>query len=133
MEPDLITATGRHARYMELALKVAMHSPWHSRFRLGCVIVQNGMTVSVGWNDSHKTHPRAAHYKLQGLHAELAALVGVDSELLRGSTAYVARSRRITRTGMAKPCALCLHELRKSGVYKVYYSTNNDLVGMLRL
>lgn len=131
MKTHLATNETRHRKYLDLALKVALRCPYENRYRLGCVIVQRGVPVSIGWNNEHKTHPRASKYNFQRLHAELSALIGVEHSLLHRATAYVARPRKISRTGLARPCPLCEQELFQSGISRIYYTTNNDDIGWI--
>lgn len=122
----------RHDRYIEFALNVARKGP-DQKYRMGCVIVQRGVPVGMGFNNMRKTHTRASSYRHPYIHAELSAMIGVDSSKIKGSTAYVARVRRDDRQGMAKPCEFCEEELRKMGVSKVFYTTDTEKIEEMKM
>ena len=111
----------RHRRYIRYALRRANDAP-DQMFRLGCVIVKHCAVISSGTNNMKKTHPRAIGYDYPFLHAELDAMIGVDADILHGSTIYVAR-QRASSIGLAKPCSFCLAQMRKFGIKEVYYTT----------
>jgi len=91
---------------------------------MGCVVAKGSVPIGSGVNDMLKTHPKAVdHYPYPYLHAELAALTGIDAQEIRGTTAYVARRTKAGRQGMAKPCEYCEAMLRKLGVRGVFYTT----------
>ena len=112
-------------KHVEFAIRVANKAPLQ-RQRVGCVIFQGNTPINFGFNDMKKTHPRAAQFKYPYIHAEIAALIGVSDEELRGTIAFVARVRKKTRTGLAKPCEVCEQELRRVRIKRVYYTTCTD-------
>jgi len=112
----------RHKRYIRYAIRVSGDAPLQ-RYRLGCVIVKNGSPISCGVNNMNKTHPKAIDYQYPYLHAELAAMIGVDERELAGSIAYVARRTSLT-IGLAKPCPFCLEQMRRVGIKGVFYTTS---------
>jgi len=61
------------------------------------------------------------------LHAELGAVLGLDSSLTSGSIAYVVRVKG-GEWRMSKPCPMCEQALRFCGVKKVVYTTNDNSV-----
>lgn len=127
--------TSKVRRYIEFAIQVAQKkTPPGQRYRLGCVIVRDGVPVGVGYNDPFRTHPRATlGYRWPSVHAELAALIGVSERELQGAIAYVVRLRRITRTGYARPCEGCQYHLRQMRVKRVYYTTNTEAIECMEL
>jgi len=125
--------TKKHKRYVEFAITIARKSRTDQKQRIGCVIVQNGVPIGIGFNDMKKTHPKAQQYNYPFLHAELSAMLGIDAKKLNGAIAYVGRIRKKTRTGMAKPCSCCQEELRKLGVEQVFFTTDTEEIGNIKL
>lgn len=118
--------TGKHTRLIRYALRRAGQAPKGQQHRLGCVLVKGGTPISSGVNNMAKTHPMAIKYAYPYLHAELAALIGVEADEIEGSVAYVAR-KKARGPGMAKPCECCEALMRKMGVKGVYYTIENGV------
>jgi len=121
--------------FMRLARNVSFHS--QHRVRIGCVLVKNGKPISVGFNKMRThpiykkvNHPRAKY--IQSLHAEMAAIISARTDL-NGAVAYVYRERKDGSMGTAKPCPVCEMLLSEAGVKKVYYSTDNGNIEVMRL
>lgn len=132
----------KHMRFIEAALHVAEKSNPRQKQRLGCIIVQKGIPVGIGFNNMTKTHPRAVQcsekgeehkcYRSPYVHAELAAMIGVDAKKLKNAIAYVGRIKRDRPTGMAKPCIRCHEQLERMGIKEVFYSTEIEgVIGYL--
>jgi len=92
--------------------------------RHGAVIARRGVLISYGWN-KNKTHPAAIHYYSKCIHAELAAIIGVNKVDLPGMDIYVARKMRSKGEplGISRPCKICMDMLCKAGIRRVYYTT----------
>jgi deoxycytidylate deaminase len=93
-------------------------------YHLACILRKGKHTAYIGVN-SYKTHPKYGRAYPDGssaycMHAEMDALrfyrKGMSVEVLR-----------FTPTGyaMARPCCLCMAELRRKGVRKVRYTTRS--------
>ncbi len=86
--------------------------------------------LSIGQNSYIKTHPRqATHAKKVGeperiyLHAEISALIKC-----RGKP-YKIKVERKNKEGqymMAKPCPVCEHAIKESGIKFVEYSLGQE-------
>jgi tRNA(Arg) A34 adenosine deaminase TadA len=95
-------------------------------YHVAAILKRKGRIVKIGENTS-KTHPRFKRQYPDGtwashMHAEMNVLrfaqPGDDIEVMRFSKC----GHHMT---MAKPCPLCMVELRKSGVRKVRYTNWN--------
>ncbi len=65
------------------------------------------------------------------LHAELGAILGVDRNVTRGSTVYVARINKEGQAKISKPCPMCQNAMKHVGVRKVVYTDEEgDIVSM---
>jgi deoxycytidylate deaminase len=90
------------------------------------ILDRKGRVLSVGYNSYIKTHPlQAKHARAAGqplrvyLHAEISALIKC-----RGKP-YKIRVERQNKDGqymMAKPCSICQHAIKKSGIKFIEYS-----------
>jgi len=95
-------------------------------YHLAAILRRKGRVIKVGEN-TDKTHPRFSRQYDDGswashMHAEMNVLrfaqPGDEIEVIR----FAKRDYEWT---MAKPCLLCMAEIRKSGIKKVRY-TNWD-------
>lgn len=115
----------RETDLMAKAEKLAMMSELPNRH--GCVIAERNKILGLGWNKD-KTHPAASETISQHIHAELAAIIGVNTKDLRGSDIYVARMMRTKPQpvrGMSRPCEHCIKLIRKAGIKRMYYTILN--------
>jgi deoxycytidylate deaminase len=94
--------------------------------RHGAVIARRGVLISWGWN-KNKTHPAAVVYYSNCIHAELAAILGVNKDDLPGMDIYVARRMRSKGEplGMSRPCKQCMVMLREARIRRIYYTTHD--------
>lgn len=125
----------RNKRFVELAKRMASKS-LYERFRHGAVLVKGGSVINVASNSKnfssfgnrfreecgHATH-----------HAELGAILGVDSSTTNGSVIYVVRINKKGELRMSKPCKMCHQVLKFVGVKKVIYSLDNKCFESYRL
>lgn len=99
-----------------------------ARQRHAAIIVKGGRVMNVGINRCHnnpRDYPAGmidTCVEQNGIHAEVAAMRGVDEDILRGATIYVARVSPGGNVSLSKPCKRCTDALNKSGVRKVIYS-----------
>lgn len=115
-------------KYFEHAYVAAMCSPGISRgkFRIGAILTDNKRIVSVGFNQ-YKTHPKLAKYSDHPfLHAETHSMIRHGLDNCEGLTMYILRYRKGGDVGMAKPCDVCMHMIKESGISKIYYTTSGQ-------
>ena len=95
-------------------------------YHLAAILRSNGKVIRVGEN-THKTHPRFKRQYEDGtwgshMHAEMNVLrfakPGDEIEVLR----FTKCSHQLT---MAKPCSICMQEIKKAGIKKVRYTDWN--------
>ena len=95
-------------------------------YHVAAILRRNGKVVKVGANTS-KTHPRFKRKYPDGtwashMHAEMNVLRFAQP----GDTVEVMRFKKCDHSlTMAKPCHLCLKELRAAGIKKVRYTDWN--------
>lgn len=111
--------------FMNMAASVAKRSIL--RIRVGAVVTKRRHIVSMGYNQK-KTHPLIHKFPYDphvGLHAEMDACFGIDTDMLSGSTIYIARLLRNNKTALSKPCEGCQALLKYFGIKNIIYSTDN--------
>lgn len=103
---------------------------------LGCVVVLNGTVISRGHN-AMKTHPLQKIYNLERfedvstparIHAEIAALSPIryiEKKALAKCEIYVYRELKSGKKAMARPCKSCMKFIKKLGIHKIFYTTND--------
>jgi deoxycytidylate deaminase len=125
-------------RWFDLAMKIAKTSV--CQFKHGAVIVIHGKPISLGMNIpenrniqklfnrgpyNHEAHKRRE--RSDQIHAEVHALLKADTDL-KGSTLYSARYRPKGLRGDSCPCESCAQIISISGISKVVYHDNGNLV-----
>lgn len=101
----------RDIALLKVAIKVARRSTAHHKH--GCIVVSGGRIISMAVN-SYAT----------GWHAEAKAIHGLEC---RGARLYVARLRKQQLAGLSAPCSQCLLAIRKAGIRRVVYTTNDPI------
>lgn len=116
-------STWRQRQFLAKAARAAQKSSMTHRH--GCIIVAaDGTIVSEGFN-----HHRMAMSHRFSIHAEVAAL----HRAKRAKTRFTDCEMYVVRLGpgpsalkYSRPCEDCVHEITKSGIRRVYYSTNEN-------
>lgn len=111
--------------FLEKAAYIATHSNVKCQ-RHGCVIVKDGEIVAEGFNQ----HTKHFEHKFT-IHAEIDALLKLkkNKKILNECELYVVR---IGTDSMgrplkySRPCEDCTKAILKSGIRRVYYSTDPD-------
>ena len=123
--------SGKNRNMLAIAQAAALNSD--HRYRLGAVIVSGSRVMGVGWN---KTRNRPAnvsfkHIKECTVHAEVDALRGLAP--LRRASCFVARLDAYGSPTLARPCDDCWQALTDAGVTKVYWTVDEETVGVSRV
>jgi deoxycytidylate deaminase len=92
-------------------------------FHLAAILLRKGDVVKIGENTT-KTHPRFKRYYNDG---SSAACMHAEMNVLRfakpGDVIEVIRfSKKDHSWTMAKPCDICMQEMKKTGIKKVRYT-----------
>jgi deoxycytidylate deaminase len=92
-------------------------------YHIAAILKRNGRIVKIGEN-TDKTHPR---FKRQYEDGTWASHMHAEMNVLRfsqpGDEIEVIRFKKIDHTvSMAKPCDLCMKEMKKSGIKTVRYT-----------
>ena len=99
-------------------------------FKVGCVIFKGKRIIGVGHNGirSSKVHPKYKLFK-NSLHAEQAALLGLDWSGLKGMSVLVMRIRRSEgKLYLALHCKMCQSLLLEVGIRDCYFSGSDGQI-----
>jgi tRNA(Arg) A34 adenosine deaminase TadA len=126
----------RKRRFVELAARSAEQSCYGS-LRHGAVLIKGGSVLNVA-NNKENYCSFGDRFRERGsgratLHAELACVLNLDRRITHGGTMYVVRVGKDGKHKMSKPCTMCEAVLKHVGVNKVYYSTNEETLEMIKL
>lgn len=102
----------------------------------GCVVLHHGKIMSSGYNYDRVQYKHKNKYKYGctntscSTHAEMSAILS-----LKGKKANALLVIRIGKDGSlrdSKPCQYCYEFIHKIGIKKVYFSTDNQKVEIMR-
>lgn len=118
----------RQYTYFKRAITLAQKSTCHNQ-KHGCVIVRDNDIVAEGYNHTH-----LHMYHRFSVHAEVDALTRL-AKLARNKRYMSACDMYVVRIGrdsmghplkFSRPCEECIKAIQKSGIRRVYYSTNTE-------
>lgn len=112
-------------------------------YYLCAVLTKSNKILSIGFNKI-QTNRFVEYYadRAKGMyrdfhvttHAEMDAVMQVRHKTdLNGARIYVARSRKIGDTGLARPCLICQHMLHSHGIKRAYYTISDEEYGVMRI
>lgn len=107
-------------KYFDFCKRLSLKSN-HHQHKLGACIVKKNKIIGFGYNVD-KTHTKSPH-KYKRLHAEVASILGLPYEELRGSTIYVYRETKSGDLALARPCASCYEMIKLVGIKYICYSS----------
>jgi len=98
-------------------------------YRIGAVVFKGAKIFGVGHNAfrSNGIHPKYQVWK-GSLHAEQAAVLGLDWAKLKGTSMLVVRVTKTGKLAMAKPCQVCMSLINYLGIKNLYYSDRNGTI-----
>lgn len=113
----------KHQIFVERASQLAQKSPCKTH-RHGCVIVKDNEIVAEGYNH----HCTYLHHQFS-IHAEVHALskLKYNRKIIPQCDMYVVRigtDNMGNPLKFSRPCSDCTKAIEKSGIRKIYYSTN---------
>ena len=100
------------------------------RVHLGAVVFKGKRIISSGHNGIRSSSINNRYKEwLNALHAEQAALMGLDWTRLSGYSLLVLRvSKTMEVLGNAKPCSMCQGLIKTIGLKDVYYSDHHGQI-----
>lgn len=102
---------------------------------VGAVIFKGKRILSSGHNGIRSSSIDRRHVSYpEALHAEQAALIGLDWTRLSGYSILVLRLSKVEEhLGNAKPCPMCLKLIQTVGIRNIYYSDQHSQIVRLEL
>ena len=107
------------------------------RVKIGCVLVKGHSIIRSGYNSGTKKSPLQAAIDTKyfncdctgKLHAETMALLPYikQKQNLSGATLYTCRIKGNGEYGMARPCPRCMQLIKKVGIKKIVYTTDDGV------
>lgn len=124
----------KHRRFINKAIEKANQSPMYHKH--GAVIVHRGKIIASGYNSlqEHKTYSYSIHAEIATLKDFLKRNKNID--ILPECYIYVVRIGKESMdfpTKMSKPCSNCYNSVKKYGLKKIYWSTNENINYQLNL
>lgn len=102
----------------------------------GCVVLHHGKIMSSGYNYDRVQYKHKNKYKYGctntscSTHAEMSAILS-----LKGKKANALLVIRVGKDGSlrdSKPCQYCYEFIHRIGIKKIYFSTNNQDVEIIK-
>ena len=136
-KPDkILNYNGKVQRYMHLAKNIAFQSPLPD-YRHGAVLVRGGSVINTGTNKlNFCSFGNRFRNKKEGkatVHAEIAAVLGIERSNTEGAIIYVARIGKAGAYRLSKPCSMCQAVMKHVGIKRVVYTIDNKTVGSYKI
>lgn len=99
-----------------------------SKYRHFSFLLKGKKIVSIGWNNTKKTHPLCLEYGYQfgAIHSEVHAILRCGNRFPLNKLALVnVQIRKESKVDISAPCSICQRFLFDYGVQHCYY-TNKD-------
>lgn len=110
-------------RYLRILKRLSIRSNHHSH-QISCIIIRGGKIIGRGFN-MIKTHPNSPHKDYKNIHAEFAAVLNANYDVV-GGTAIIFRQRKDGTLALSKPCTSCHQFLINHGIVEIIYSFENN-------
>lgn len=131
----LANVSKRKRKFLEQARKIANNSNF-SPHRHGAILVKGGSILSSSFNKNkfNRFADRFCTHDGHGtIHAELGCILGLDKSITSGSKIFVVRINKENYFKNSRPCDMCFACLRHVGIKKVYYSIDEERIGLIRI
>lgn len=120
------STTERQRYFLERAARLAMKSSMSHKH--GCIIVKDGTIIAEGYNHhvTHMYHKFSIHAEIDAINKSRRGRNMIDTQ---GLEMYVVRIGSLKFNHClkySKPCDGCQIAIEKSGIKKVFYSTNAE-------
>lgn len=105
-------------------------------FKIGAIIFKGSSVLGYGTNSIRSCKRIKNKYKkfIESLHAEQHAIISVKNrKTLKGASILVIRLNKNNELRLAKPCEMCMGFIKHVGISKIYYSTNNGEIKLMKI
>lgn len=121
-------------RYFNIAKEVSYTSEF-DRIKIGAVLVyqKDILAVSPNLKKSHPLQKRLNHLRFNDygdechnyLHAEMATILKANKYNLKDSVLIIYREDKHNHLASCRPCNACMAMIKKVGISKIYYTSEN--------
>ena len=118
-----------------MGLAIAEAEKSTHRAHHGAVVYKNGTIIQSGRNQ-YCGLERLRHYKsnrIWSVHAEMNALASLPKNITRGADIIVVKVNREGDLVNSKPCRVCMSLIKRTGIKKVLYSDDNNIIRSKRM
>lgn len=92
-------------------------------YKFGAVIFKNGRIINSGHNQFRSSSIPRKYKKFEdSLHAEQAAILGIDWGILKNASILVMKTNRSGNFSISFPCSYCYNSLKYVGVKWIFYT-----------
>jgi deoxycytidylate deaminase len=115
-------------KLIEIACALKPAKQTHESYFHVAFILNKKAIVSIGWNDTNKSHPATKKYpyhQLSKIHAEMSAILKMKGKDCSHLTLVVIRLNAKNELKNSKPCKGCQAMITENNFSKVWYSNDN--------
>ena len=102
-------------------------------YLMSAVIIKAGKVISRALNRKSPGVLKDPRYKYKSIHAELAAILGVYKDDLKGATIFVAGESASGNNICSKPCDRCMDVIQEVGIKRVFYLEKDGSINWVKL
>lgn len=120
----------KFSKLVQIAVALKPMKQTHSFF-LVAFILSKKTILSIGWNDTLKSHPSTKKYpyhKLAKTHAEMSAILKMKGRDCRRMKLVVLRLDSQNNLCNSKPCLGCQAMIAENNISDVWYSNDGSFV-----
>lgn len=132
---NLIRLSRKKRSFINIAKKVAERSEFYP-YRHGAILAKGSSILSTSEN-KNKYNSFAdrfcQHNGIATIHAELGCILGVNNSITRNGSIYVVRIGKKGQLKNSKPCCMCMSCMSFVGIKKVYYSIDEESLGVVSI
>jgi tRNA(Arg) A34 adenosine deaminase TadA len=119
----------KYKKLIEITKALRPKKKTTNRYFHAAFILHNKKILSIGWNNTTKSHPSIKKYpyhEFAGTHAEMAAIIKMKRQDCDGMTMIVIRVNKNGDLRNSKPCAGCRALIAEKHFDEVWFSTENN-------
>tara|TARA_Y100000310_G_C20657560_1_gene802800 strand:+ start:1727 stop:2170 length:444 start_codon:yes stop_codon:yes gene_type:complete len=128
---------------LKKACRIALAEARQSKvsFRHGAALFRKGQAYgrgcnkyrTIAWAWQRSTLSLDDEVRLNNMHAETSCMHNVAREVISGKDIFVVRINPSSLLRQSRPCASCLHNMKKKNIRRVYFSIDPKTIGLIIL
>lgn len=128
---ELTEVSKRDWKLIRRAAEVAFNSI-HD-FRHGAILAKGRKEIRSAFNVARPVASFRRFHPHASLHAEIGVLLNIDKEKTHSADIYVSRLDAYDKLTFSRPCQMCQSVAMEMGIDRIYYSINENHVGVIKL